>query len=103
MLKQATHYSRNTVKPRRNEIFAEEIVSSGNSTKTMQHTIRQLSKVSRLSQTSSVHLKNATEFVMETAHPAKQDEQSFANKSFAKHYKPSSTHYLWSVHRPYSN
>ncbi len=47
--KQATHYSRTTTKPGWNKSFAEKIVSSRNTTKTMLHIICQSSRVLRLS------------------------------------------------------
>ncbi len=60
--------------------------------KTMLHTIRRSSKVFHLSRITSDHTKNPFEFVVETADLAKQNEPSFA-----KRYKPLSTHYSWYV------
>ncbi len=78
----AIHYSWSTTKPGWNESFAEKIVSSRNTTKTMLHTIRWSSKVSRLSLTSSVCAKNHFKFVIKIARRAKQDEPSFVKKCF---------------------
>ncbi len=48
-LKRATHYSRTITKHGQNESFAEKIATSQNMMKTMLHTIRWSSKISRLS------------------------------------------------------